>query len=307
VRDTVVVRRAGDVIPEVPSVVLERRPEGTRPVELPAQCPVCGSEVLQVEGEAVARCTGGFTCRAQRQEAIGHFAGRRAMDIEGLGDKLIEQLVERDLVKSPADLYSLTLEQLSGLDRMAEKSAANLLDAIRKSRHTTLPRLLFALGIREVGEATALALAQNFGSLDALLEATVERIQQVPDIGPVVAAHVAAFIGSAEHRAVIKRLREQGVTWPDVVVQTAASGYDNLVGQTVVVTGTLESMTREEAQDALVALGAKVSKSVSKKTSFVVVGAEPGSKAQKAAELGVRVLDEREFRALLDTKKASEG
>jgi DNA ligase (NAD+) len=305
VGDTVVVRRAGDVIPEIPSVVLERRPKGTHQVELPAKCPVCGSEVLRVEGEAVARCTGGFTCRAQRQEAIGHFAGRRAMDIEGLGDKLIEQLVERDLVKSPADLYSLTLEQLSGLERMAEKSAANLLQAIEKSKRTTLPRLLFALGIREVGEATALALAQNFGTLEALLEATVERIQQVPDIGPIVAAHVAAFVASPEHRAVIKRLREQGVTWPDVVVPTAASGADNLAGQTVVVTGTLESMTREEAQEALVALGAKVSKSVSKKTSFVVVGTEPGSKAQKAVELGVRMLDEKEFVALLESKKGS--
>jgi DNA ligase (NAD+) len=303
VGDTVVVRRAGDVIPEIPSVVLERRPEGTHEVELPARCPVCGSEVLQVEGEAVARCTGGFTCRAQRQEAIGHFAGRRAMDIEGLGDKLIEQLVERDLVKSPADIYSLTLAQLCGLERMAEKSAANLMQAIEKSKSTTLPRLLFALGIREVGEATALALAQNFGSLDALLDATVERIQQVPDIGPIVAAHVAAFVASPEHRAVIKRLREQGVTWPDVVVPTAASGDDNLLGQTVVVTGTLESMTREEAQEALVALGAKVSKSVSKKTSFVVVGAEPGSKAQKAEELGVRMLDEKEFVALLGKKR----
>jgi DNA ligase (NAD+) len=229
------------------------------------------------------------------------------MDIEGLGDKLIEQLVERDLVKSPADIYSLTLEQLSGLERMAEKSAANLMQAIEKSKSTTLPRLLFALGIREVGEATALALAQNFGSLDALLDATVERIQQVPDIGPIVAAHVAAFVASPEHRAVIKRLRDQGVTWPDVVVPTAASGDDNLLGQTVVVTGTLESMTREEAQEALVALGAKVSKSVSKKTSFVVVGAEPGSKAQKAEELGVRVLDEKEFVALLESKKGNAG
>lgn len=305
VGDTVVVRRAGDVIPEIPSVVLERRPEGTHPAELPAKCPVCGSEVLRVEGEAVARCTGGFTCRAQRQEALRHFAGRRAMDIEGLGDKLIEQLVEQELVKSPADIYALTLEQLSDLERMGDKSAANLMEAIQRSRHTTLPRLLFALGIREVGEATALALAQHFGSLDALLDATVERIQQVPDIGPIVAAHVAAFVASPEHRAVIKRLRDAGVTWPDVVVPTAAAGEDNLVGQTAVVTGTLESMRREEAEEALVALGAKVSKSVSKKTSFVVVGAEPGSKARKAEELGVRVLDEKGFVALLESKRKS--
>jgi DNA ligase (NAD+) len=316
VGDTVVVRRAGDVIPEIPSVLLERRPVNLDdpahpplhpPIELPKVCPVCGSEVLQVEGEAVARCTGGFTCRAQRQEAIAHFAGRRALDIEGLGDKLIEQLVERGLVKSPADIYALTVEQLSDLDRMAEKSAANLKQAIEKSKQTTLPRLLFGLGIRDVGEATALALAQSFGTLDALLGATVERIQQVPDIGPIVAAHVAAFIASPEHRAVIERLRREGMTWPDVVMPTAAGGEDNLAGQTVVVTGTLESMTREEAQEALVALGAKVSKSVSKKTSFVVVGADPGSKAQKAGELGVRVLDEPEFVALLASKRPTQG
>jgi DNA ligase (NAD+) len=308
VGDTVVVRRAGDVIPEIASVVLERRPKGPKAEEppevvLPEVCPICGSKVLQVEGEAVARCTGGFTCRAQRQEAIAHFAGRRALDIEGLGDKLIEQLVERDLVKSPADIYALKLEQLSELERMGEKSAANLMQAIEKSKNTTLPRLLFALGIREVGEATALALAQNFGRLDALLDATVERIQQVPDIGPVVAAHVAAFVASPEHRAVIKRLREQGVNWSDVIVPAAAQGADTLAGQTLVVTGTLESMTREEAQEALVALGAKVSKSVSKKTSFVVVGAEPGSKARKAEELGVRVLDEKAFVALLESNR----
>jgi DNA ligase (NAD+) len=308
VGDTVVVRRAGDVIPEIASVVLERRPEtGTHEIELPTKCPVCGSEVLRVEAEAVARCTGGFTCRAQRQEAIGHFAGRRALDIEGLGDKLIEQLVERNLVRSPADIYTLKLEQLSDLERMGEKSAANLMQAIEKSKDTTLPRLLFALGIREVGEATALALAQNFGSLDALLDATAERIQQVPDIGPIVAAHVAAFVASPEHRAVIRRLREEGVNWPDVQPSAVAAGGDNLAGQTFVVTGTLEGMTREEAQEALMALGAKVSKSVSKKTSFVVAGAEPGSKLRKAQELGVEVLDEAQFVALLRSKRHSES
>ena len=309
VGDTVVVRRAGDVIPEIPNVVLERRPEWPGnpdklpKVELPASCPVCGSEVLQVEGEAVARCTGGFTCRAQRQEAIRHFAGRRAMDIEGLGDKLIEQLIERDWVKSPADIYTLTLEQLAGLERMGEKSAANLLEAIEKSKHTTLPRLLYALGIREVGEATALALAQHFRDLEALLQADAARIQQVPDIGPIVAAHVAAFVASSEHRAVIKRLREEGVTWPAVEPLPTAAGENSLVGQTFVVTGTLESMTREEAQEALIALGAKVSKSVSKKTSYVVAGAEPGSKLQKAQELGVAVLDEKGFLELLESRK----
>ncbi|MGH8208947.1 MAG: NAD-dependent DNA ligase LigA, partial [Steroidobacteraceae bacterium] len=312
VGDTVVVRRAGDVIPEIASVVLERRPANDAdparpplylPIGLPETCPVCGSEVLQVEDEAVARCTGGFTCRAQRQEAIAHFAGRRALDIEGLGDKLIEQLVERELVKSPADIYMLKLEQLSELERMGEKSAANLVQSIERSKNTTLPRLLFALGIRAVGEATALALAQNFGSLEALLDATAQQIQQVPDIGPVVAAHVAAFVASPEHRAVIRRLREAGVTWPDVEPLPTAAGDATLVGQTIVVTGTLASMTREAAQEALVALGAKVSKSVSKKTSYVVAGAEPGSKLQKAQELGVAVLDEKGFLQLLESKR----
>jgi len=309
VGDTVVVRRAGDVIPEIPNVVFERRPEWPQnpdklpKVMLPETCPVCGSKVIQEEGEAIARCTGGFTCRAQRQEAIRHFASRRAMDIEGFGDKLVEQLVERDWVKSPADIFELTVEKLTELERMGEKSAANLVEAIEKSKKTTLPRLLYALGIPQVGEATALALAQSFGSLEALLEADAARIQQVPDIGPVVAAHVAAFVASPEHRAVLKRLRKEGVTWPDVEPLPTEAGEDTLVGQTFVVTGTLESMTREEAQEALIALGAKVSKSVSKKTTYVIAGAEAGSKLQKAQELGVEVLDEKAFLALLESKK----
>jgi DNA ligase (NAD+) len=303
VGDTVIVRRAGDVIPEIVNVVLERRPSDDLPqVELPTKCPVCGSPVIREEGEAVARCTGGFTCRAQRQEALRHFASRRAMDIEGLGDKLIEQLVERDWVKSPADLYALTLEQLSDLERMAEKSASNLLESIEKSKNTTLPRFLYALGIREVGEATALALAQNFGNLDPLLEADAARIQQVPDIGPIVAAHVAAFVASKDHREVIKRLQKEGVKWPPVEPLPTVASEDTLVGQTFVVTGTLESMSRDEAKEALVALGAKVSGSVSKKTTYVVAGAEPGSKLKKAEELGVQVLDEKGFLALLESK-----
>ena len=305
VGDTVVVRRAGDVIPEIVRVVLERRVDADAPqVQLPPKCPICGSEVVQDEDEAAARCTGGFTCRAQRQEAIRHFASRRATDIEGFGDKLVEQLVEKDWIKSPADIYALTREQLEGLERMGEKSAANLIDAIEKSKHTTLPRLLYALGIPQVGEATALALAQNFGNLDSLLKADAARIQQVPDVGPIVASLVAAFVASPEHRAVLKRLQELGVTWPDVEPLPTVAGEDTLVGQTFVVTGTLDSMSREEAQEALIALGAKVSKSVSKKTSYVVVGAEPGSKAQKAEELGVPVLDEKGFLALLESKRA---
>jgi DNA ligase (NAD+) len=300
VGDTVVVRRAGDVIPEVVRVVKHISDDAPQ-VELPAVCPVCGSAVIQAEGEAVARCTGGFTCRAQRQEALRHFAGRRAMDIEGLGDKIIEQLVEQDLVKSPADLYTLTLEQLSELERMGEKSAANLVEAIKKSRDTTLPRFLFALGIRDVGEATALALAQHFGKLEKLLDASVDEIQLVQDVGPVVAAHVAAFIASPDHRKVIARLREEGVHWADVA-RPRVEGQP-FAGMTFVITGTLDSMSREDAQEALVALGAKVSGSVSKKTRYVVAGADPGSKLKKATELGVEVLDEAQFIALLAEKK----
>ena len=296
VGDTVVVRRAGDVIPEVVRVVKHLSDDAPQ-VELPATCPVCGSEVLQAEGEAVARCTGGFTCRAQRQEALRHFAGRRAMDIEGLGDKIVEQLVLQELVKSPADLYTLTVEQLTELERMGEKSAEKLVEAIKKSRDTTLPRFLFALGIRDVGEATALALAQHFGKLEKLLNASVDEIQQVQDVGPVVAAHVAAFVASPDHRKVIARLREEGVHWPDVA-KPSVEGQP-FAGMTFVITGTLDSMSREEAQEALVALGAKVSGSVSKKTRYVIVGAEPGSKAKKAEELGVEILDDAAFTKLL--------
>ena len=298
VGDTVVVRRAGDVIPEVVSVVLDKRPEGTVPVELPARCPVCDSQVLRAAGEAVARCTGGFTCRAQRQESLRHFASRRALDIEGLGDKIIEQLVERDVVRTPADLYALTAAQLAGLERMGEKSAANLVAAIDRSRRTTLPRLLYALGIREVGEATALALARHFGTLERVMQADEAAIRQVPDVGPVVAAHVAAFFASEEHRRVISALREQGVTWPEMAVAPRAA--QTLAGSTFVITGTLAAMSREQAAEALNARGARVSGSVSKKTSFLVAGSEAGSKLAKARELGVPVLDEPQFLELLE-------
>ena len=297
VGDTVVVRRAGDVIPEVVSVVPDRRREDARPVQLPERCPVCGSRVLRVEGEAVARCTGGFTCSAQRQEALRHFASRRALDIEGLGERMIEQLVERDQVKSPADLYALTLPQLAQLERMGEKSAANLLAAIEKSKQTTLPRLLYGLGIRDVGEATALALARHFGSLERLMSADERTIQQVPDVGPVVAAHIAAFFASEEHLRVINALRDKGVTWPDLEPAPRSTG--SLTGRTFVITGTLSSMTREQAQEALTARGAKVTASVSKKTSYIVAGGEAGSKLARAEELGVPVLDEQQFLELL--------
>jgi DNA ligase (NAD+) len=298
VGDTVVVRRAGDVIPEVVSVVLDKRPPGTVPVELPERCPVCHSQVLRAAGEAVARCTGGFTCQAQRQESLRHFASRRALDIEGLGDKIIEQLVERGVVRTPADLYALTAAQLAELERMGEKSGANLVAAIDRSRRTTLPRLLYALGIREVGEATALALARHFGTLERLMAADEAAIQRVPDVGPVVAAHVAAFFASEDHRRVIRTLREQGVRWPEMTA--APRTTQALAGSTFVITGTLTAMTREQAGESLTARGAKVSGSVSKKTSFLVAGSEAGSKLAKARELGVPVLDEQQFIELLE-------
>jgi DNA ligase (NAD+) len=300
ISDTVVVRRAGDVIPEVVRVLTERRPEdpdGANRIVLPARCPVCNSPVLRVAGEAAARCTGGFSCRAQRQEALAHFASRRALDIEGLGDKLIAQLVEVDRVTTPADFYALTADELAGLERMGEKSATKLLQALERSKSTTLPRFLYALGIRDVGEATALALARHFGRLEKLMAADAAQIEEVPDIGPIVAGHVAAFLASAEHRHVIARLREQGVHWSDMESAPAASA--RLGGMTFVVTGSLASMTREQAAERLRALGAKVSGSVSAKTAYLVHGVEPGSKLAKATQLGVRLLDEQAFLQLL--------
>lgn len=301
VGDTVIVRRAGDVIPEVVRVVKHVDAQATE-VQLPSQCPICGSQVSRVEGEAVARCTGGFTCRAQRQEAVRHFASRRAMDIEGLGDKLIEQLIEHELVQSPADLYRLSEIELVALERMGERSANKLVQAIDRSRATTLPRFLFALGIREVGEATALALAVHFGDLDKLSRASVAEVQQVPDVGPVVAAHVVAFFSAAAHREVIARLRAAGVRWPRLAAPERSA--QPLAGMTFVITGTLQAMTRDEAQKAVLALGGRVSGSVSKKTRYLVAGAEPGSKLRKATGLGVPVLEESAFLALLKPYRA---
>lgn len=300
--DTVVIRRAGDVIPEIVKVILEKRPDSARLVELPAKCPVCGSDVEQVEGEAVARCSGGLVCPAQRKEALRHFASRRALDIEGLGSKIIDQLVDHPdaskRVHTAADLYRLTLAQLASLERMAEKSAANLLAALEHSKTTTLARFLYALGIRDVGEATAAALAAYFGSLEALLEATQEMIQEVPDVGPVVAAHVWNFFQQPQNLSVIDELRRQGVHWPVQARRTAAA-EGALSGKTFVLTGTLESMSRDQASDRIMALGGKVSGSVSKKTTYVVAGAEAGSKLAKAQELGVEVLDEKGLLKLL--------
>jgi DNA ligase (NAD+) len=297
--DTVIVRRAGDVIPEVVSVVESRRPSGARRPELPAHCPVCGSDVIRLEGEAVARCSGGLVCAAQRKEHIKHFASRRAMDIDGLGDKIVEQLVERELVKDPADLYSLTTEQLISLERMGQKSAENLCGAIEHSKNTTLARFLYALGIREVGEATAQALAGAFGDLDPLMEASEEQLLSVPDIGPVVAGHIHSFFRQEDNLRVIERLRSEGVSWEPVPV--AEQGAKPLEGQTFVLTGTLSTMTRNDAKARLQALGAKVAGSVSKNTDYVVAGEAAGSKLTKAQELGVDILDEDALAQLLNS------
>jgi DNA ligase (NAD+) len=303
--DTVVIRRAGDVIPEVVKVILERRPQDAVEVELPKHCPICNSAVEREEGEAVARCTGGLFCAAQRKEALRHFASRRALDIDGLGSKIIDQLVESDppLVKSPADLYTLTAEQLAALDRMGEKSAENLVGAIEDSKkHATLPRFLYALGIRDVGEATAAALANHFGSLAELQSATEEQIQEVPDVGPVVAAHVYKFFQEKHNRDVIAALVKH--VHLQSQARKAAQGEGPLAGKTFVLTGSLDSMSRDDASDRIVALGGKVAGSVSKKTSYVVAGAEAGSKLAKAQEIGVEVLDEQAFLKLIESGSA---
>jgi DNA ligase (NAD+) len=296
--DTVVIRRAGDVIPEVVKVVLERRPKNARPVVLPEKCPICGSAVEREEGEAVARCTGSLSCAAQLKGALLHFAGRRAMDIDGLGEKIVDQLLTAGLVHSPADLYKLTVDQFASLERLGEKSAKNLVDALEKSKKTTLARFLYALGIRDVGESTATALANHFGSIEALQDANEAAIQEVQDVGPVVAAHVYTFFQQPHNREVIQALRDLGVHWPAQKARAAAT-EGPLTGKTFVLTGTLESMSRDEAGDRITALGGKVTGSVSKKTSYVVAGSEAGSKLTKAQELGVEILDEAAFLKLL--------
>ena len=298
--DTVIVRRAGDVIPEVVSVVIERRPQSATEFVMPSQCPVCGSHVMRLEGEAVSRCSGGLICSAQRIQAILHFASRRAMDIEGLGDKLVEQLVDADLIKSPSDLYSLSLEQFANLERMGEKSAANLRDAIEKSKHTTLQRFVYALGIRNVGESTARDLARHFGALEALLGADLQALQRAPDVGPVVAQAIVDFFNEPHNRDVIEALRRQGVVWEDLPPHVfAASGDSPVSGKTFVLTGTLTNLSRDEAKAQIEAAGGKVSGSVSKKTNFVVAGDEAGSKLEKAKEFGIALLDEAGLLALL--------
>ena len=296
VGDTVVIRRAGDVIPEVARMLSEHRVAGATPVVLPSVCPVCGSPVVREADQAVARCTGGRLCAAQRKEEIKHFASRRALDIQGLGDKLVEQLVDRDWVRTPADLFSLQPEQLSTLDRMGDKSAKKLQSAIAAARHTSLPRLLYALGIRDVGEATALALARHFGGIAELRRAGEAEIQRVPDVGPVVARNVAAYFQDSENAAIVDRLLASNITWPAAApIDTGAT----FAGKTFVLTGTLQALTREAAEEVIVQHGGKVSGSVSKKTHFVVAGAEAGSKLKKARQLSIPVLDEQAFLKLV--------
>ncbi len=296
--DTVIIRRAGDVIPEVVSVVTSRRPAQAKRIETPTHCPVCGSEVVRDEGEAVPRCSGGLYCSAQRKNAIKHFASRRAMDIDGLGDKLVEQLVDEGLIHDVADLFSLSQPQIAGLERMGVKSAANLVEALENSKETSLERFLYALGIREVGESTARTLARHFGSLEKIEQADEEELLKVTDVGPVVARHIHTFFRQEHNNDVIEKLRRAGVQWRDVEVTPA--GEQPLAGQTFVLTGALDSMSRDEAKEKLQALGAKVSGSVSKKTSVVVAGAEAGSKLAKAEELGIAVWDERQLLEFLE-------
>ncbi|HWQ39785.1 MAG TPA: NAD-dependent DNA ligase LigA [Burkholderiales bacterium] len=298
--DYVIVRRAGDVIPEVVSVVKERRPANARRFHMPDVCPVCGSRVERAQDEAVARCTAGLYCPAQRKQALLHFASRRAMDIDGLGEKIVDQLVDRGIVKTPADLYRLSVDTLAGLERMGERSAANLVAAIESSKRTTLARFIYALGIRNVGEATARDLARYFGTLEALMNADEEALQRAPDVGPVVASSIVGFFREPHNRTVIEALRKAGVRWKD---EPRAAASAPLAGKTFVLTGTLPSLTREQAVERIEAAGGRVSGSVSRKTDYVVVGADPGSKYDKARELGIAVLDEDGLLELLAKSK----
>lgn len=298
VGDTVIVRRAGDVIPEVVSVILNRRPSGTRRVQLPKKCPVCKSRVERVDGETVARCTGGLFCAAQRAEALKHFVSRRALDIEGFGAKLIEQLVATDRLKTPADIFQLTRKELSELDRMGERSAENLVGSIEESKSTTLARFLFALGIREVGEATAAGIAAHFGNLAEVISATEDDLQRVQDVGPVVAARLRAFLSEKHNLEVIARLQKYGVVWAEAdPAQAHADGA--LMGKTFVITGTLPTMTRDEAKELIQSAGGKVTGSVSSKTDYLVAGEKAGSKLIKAEKLEIAILDETALQKLI--------
>jgi DNA ligase (NAD+) len=298
--DTVVVRRAGDVIPEVAAVIYALRPADASEFVMPTTCPECGSAIIKLEGEAIARCTGGLICPAQRKQALLHYAQRRAVDIEGLGDKLVEQLVDADIVHTPADLYRLGVAALANLERIAEKSASNLVTSIAHSKRTTLAKFLFGLGIRHVGESTAKDLAKHFGKLDAIMDASLERLLEVNDVGPVVAQSLRKFFDEPHNREVVEQLRAAGVHWDEhepAIAAVVAEGP--FAGKTVVLTGTLGALSRDEAKEKLEAAGAKVSGSVSRKTDYVIAGEEAGSKLDKARELGVAVLDEMQFLALL--------
>jgi len=303
VGDTVIVRRAGDVIPEVVAVLPDRRPPGTPVFTMPGTCPVCGSAAVREEGEVDTRCTGGLFCSAQRKQAILHYAQRRAVEVEGLGDKLVDQLVDAGVVNTLPDLYRLGLTALASLDRMAEKSGQNIIAALEKSKQTTLPRFLFGLGIRHVGEATAKALARHFGTLDAVMDATIEQLLEVADVGPIVAQSLRTFFDQPHNREVVEQLRACGVTWEEGA--PAARAPRPLAGKTFVLTGTLPTLSRDQAKDLLEAAGAKVAGSVSKKTDYVVAGAEAGSKLDKAHALGVAVLDEPGLMALLNEHEVS--
>ncbi|AVX37327.1 NAD-dependent DNA ligase LigA [Yersinia massiliensis] len=296
--DTVIVRRAGDVIPQVVGVVLEQRPQDAKEITFPEQCPVCGSEIERVEGEAVARCTGGLFCAAQRKEALKHFVSRRALDVDGMGDKIIEQLVEKQYVENPADLFELTAGKLTGLDRMGPKSAQNLIVSLEKAKQTTFARFLYALGIREVGEATAANLAAHFRNLENLRAADIDALKSVPDVGEVVAKHVLNFLSEEHNQKVIEAL-EKVISWPEPQQIVAEEIDSPFAGKTVVLTGSLTILSRDEAKDRLTALGAKVSGSVSKKTDLVIAGEAAGSKLVKAQELGITVIDEAEMIRLL--------
>jgi DNA ligase (NAD+) len=296
--DTVVVRRAGDVIPEVVSVLHDKRIGEPLQFTMPHACPVCGSVALREEGEADYRCTGGLFCAAQRKQAILHFAQRRAVEVEGLGEKLVDQLVDGQVVRTLPDLYRLGLGALVSLERMAEKSAHNILDALEQSKHTSLQRFLFGLGIRHVGEATAKALARHFGSLDAIMDASEAQLLEVDDVGPIVALSIRTFFDQPHNREVVEQLRACGLHWEEGAPAPVAPRP--LSGKTFVITGTLPSMGRDEAKDRVEAAGGKVAGSVSKKTDFVVAGAEAGSKLDKALALGVPVIDEARLKEMLD-------
>ncbi|MEZ9877055.1 NAD-dependent DNA ligase LigA [Vibrio breoganii] len=291
VGDTVIIRRAGDVIPQITGVVLDRRPDDAKAIVYPVVCPVCGSDAERTEGEAVTRCTGGLVCSAQRKQALKHFVSRKAMDVDGLGDKVVEQLVEKEMVQTPADLFKLSAGRITVLDRMGPKSAQNVVDALEKSKQTTLPRFLYSLGIREVGEATAANLAQHFKTLERIEQASVEALLEVPDVGAIVAEHIKAFFSQERNQAVIAELIESGINWAEIK-EVANAEELPLAGKTVVLTGSLSQLTRSDAKAALQNLGAKVTGSVSKNTDILFAGEAAGSKLAKAQDLGVEIQDE---------------